>query len=311
MKRIHSIGIDVSKDTLDVSTPECKFFSVPNTKEGIDQLAESLPKEHKVYLESTGGYERLCGELLTKEGFTVELVDPLKARRFFQSQARKAKTDKLDAVALGQYGADLPTRRPKTPEEMHRQDLARARESLRDTARECRQKANAPGLAQCAKDAFLQVAQAAEAQAKAIQSQLEKELRAGEQGSRYRNLLTVPGVGPILALTLLSELPPDWENRTNAQLVSYSGLAPLDSQSGRLRKSSRLGRGNVHIKAALYTPALSVLRVHSWAKTLYDNLKTKGRTHQQAIVAIMRRLLVRALAVLKRNSPWIPNDEKA
>lgn len=304
MKSIHRIGVDVSKSTLDVRAQGKKLFRVANTPQGIAKLAEQLPERGIVYLESSGGYERLACQLLPEMGFEVRVLDPLQARRYCQSQGRKAKTDQLDATALSEFGNQIPSRPPKSPHEMEIQDLSRAREALRDTVRENRLKAGAPELMSCVKDAYLQVAAIADQQAKQIQARLEKLLKAGESATDYRNVLTVPGVGPILAMTLLSELPLGWQDSTVRQLVSYSGLAPMDNQSGKLTKASRLGRGNPHIKGALYSPACSILRSQSWARSLYSRLRSQGKKHQQAIVAVMRKLLVKAIAVLKRGSPW-------
>lgn len=300
MESIHRIGIDVGKEWLDVSLPGTRAFRVSNTHSGIEELKRQLPKG-VVYLESTGGFERLVCKILKGEGIEVRVVDPLRARRFCQSQSLKAKTDKLDAKALGQFGDKIPSRLPKTSEQMNLQDMARARESLRDTAAQYRKKASSPELAACVKQAYLRLAKAADTEAKAVQTLLMKELSKDEN---YKRVQTVPGVGPILALTLMCELPSDWRQTPVKQLVSYSGLAPMDRQSGNSKRTSRLGRGNSHLKGALHQPALSLLVCQPWARTLYDNLRSKGRNHQQAIVAVMRRLLVRAIAVLKRETPW-------
>ena len=111
-------------------------------------------------------------------------------------------------------------------------------------------------------------------------------------------------MGPATARVLLCELPEDLPERTPAQICSYCALAPLDDSSGARRGPARLGQGNRRVKAALYMAAMCAVRTQRWAKELYARLRSKGRAHQQAICAVMRRLLLRAVAVLKRGSPW-------
>ncbi len=119
--------------------------------------------------------------------------------------------------------------------------------------------------------------------------------------------MSVPGVGPVTACAVVAELPDDLSGVSTAQAAAYAGLAPLDDSSGKRDGPKTVGRGNARLKAALYMPALGLVRRPGWARDLYTRLKDKGRRHQAAIVAVMRKLLTRVVAVLKRGTPWQEN----
>ena len=89
------------------------------------------------------------------------------------------------------------------------------------------------------------------------------------------------------------------------QLSSYAGVAAMDNSSGnRILNSHVPSHGNSHLKAGLYMPAISLLATQPWAKRTYARLTGLGRTHQQAMIAIMHKLLFHIVAVLKRDSAW-------
>ena len=122
---------------------------------------------------------------------------------------------------------------------------------------------------------------------------------------RYELALTVPRVGVNLARVAICELPQDLERWSIRQISSYAGVAPLDDQSGRKNLPAKLPKHkNPHLKGALYMPAMGLIMHHPWAKTAYTRLRSRGLTHQQALIPIMHKLLFHLVAVLKRGSAW-------
>lgn len=98
----NTVGIDVSKSTLDVFIPvEERWLSLPNTAEGVEKLAQQLPKGlSKVVIEATGGLEQAALMGLSARGYTVSVVNPRVVRRYAQAVGILAKTDRLDASVL-------------------------------------------------------------------------------------------------------------------------------------------------------------------------------------------------------------------
>jgi transposase len=299
------VGIDVSKDFLDVCIDGGRPFRVPNTPEGCNALAERLPSGATVHLESSGGYERVPRRLLGAAGFQVRTHDPLKVRRMAQAKGQRGKTDALDARHLSGEGRSLTSQPEKSPEREALCDISRTIGELKATAAQLKTRAGLPALEDCARGALLRSADAIGLQVRILEKEYLGRVKASTLRQRHSLALTVPGVGPCLARVVSCELPESIEPFTDAQLTSYAGVAPIDDQSGKKKAPARIGRGNSRIKGALYMPALCCIRRQEWAKDLYARLRARGRVHQQAVVAVMRRLLLRILDVIRRGTPWV------
>lgn len=298
------VGIDVCKDHLDVSIDGSKPFRVANSPEGCELLVGRLPAGSTIHVESTGGYERIPRRFLTQAGFLVKVHDPFRVRRMAQAKARRGKTDALDAKHLAQAGPDLLAQQEKSPEREKLCDLSRLIDQLKGTATSMKLRAALPGLDAFAKTTLIEVAKNLSSHIRALEKEFVRRVKHSPLKAKYELALTVPGVGPCLARVAACELPEDLCAFTIPQLTSYAGVAPIDDESGKSRKPARIRRGNSRIKAALYMPALSCMSLQPWAKDLYARLRARGRVHQQAAVAVMRKLLMRILAVLQRGSAW-------
>jgi transposase len=305
------VGIDVSKPILDVSLDGSKVFRVSNTQEGCEELVQRLPPGSRVHLESSGGYERLARKVLRQAGFQVETHDPLKVRRFAQSQGRNGKTDALDAKHLSTNGSRIKPQEEKSDLREQLCDFSRGIQELKATASQLKVRAARPGVHPHVRAALLESANAIHGQIQKLEREFVRKVKASPLKRQYELALTVPGVGPCLARVLVSELPEDLSKFTSQQITAYAGVAPIDDTSGSKKKPARIRRGNAHLKAALYMPALSVLHSETWAREHYAKLRAKGKVHQQAAIALMRRLLTRIAAVLKRGSPWQGEPQRA
>jgi len=299
------VGIDVSLDWLDVSIDSGKAFRKPNTADGVRSLIQRLPAGSVIHLESSGGYERIPRSLLRKAGFEVRTHDPLKVKRQAQVEGRRGKTDALDARHLSNSGNLLKAQPEKSEARESLCDLSRTIQELKKAATQMTGRAARPGLATHAKNALKAAAAGLSLQAAKLEKEFVKMVKASPLADRYRLALSVQGVGPCLARVATSELPDRVHESTNAQLSSYAGIAPIDDNSGKKKAKARIRPGNAKLKAALYMPAMACVSRYEWAKDLYGRLRAKGRTHQQAIVAVMRRLLIRILDVVKRETPWV------
>lgn len=301
---IVSVGVDVAQKELVVSHCGRKPFSVRNDAQGCREFAESLPAGSVVHAEASGGYERTLCRALDQAGVACRLHNPLRVRRMAQATGSRAKTDALDASALAGCGPALPVHAPKSSERQGLCDLSRTIDSLKSDAARHKKRLGKPELDPQAREILEQAIQSLEG----ILRQAEKEFEARVERSccaeEYRLALSVPRIGPQTARAVVCELPEDAAQATPAQIASYAGLAPMDCSSGRFKGASRIGKGSARLKAALYMAAVGALKTEPWARESYARMRGRGKSHQTAIVAVMRRLLLRVHAVIKRGSPW-------
>jgi len=305
------VGIDVAKDELVVSINQGKAHAFPNVQTQIASMIRSFPKGAEVHLEASGGYERLVRQMLEEAGIKVLVHNALKAKRMAQAKGRKAKTDAVDAQGLSQWGALLPEGSVRCLERQKLADLSRAIHTLKQTAAEYKKRMDMPELDAQAVQVFQEIRADIQKRGQAAEKQLAKRLKEGAFADWYKWLLSVPSIGKVSAAILVCELPEDVVDRSSGQICSYAGLAPIDDSSGQRTGKANIGFGNARLKACLYMPALNAIKSYEWARQLYAKLRAKGKSHQTAIVAVMRRLLVRAHAVLKRGSSWQEEPLKA
>jgi len=305
------VGVDVAKDELVVSINQGKARAVANTQSAIASLIRSLPQTAEVHLEASGGYERLVRQMLEEAGIKVLVHNALKAKRMAQAKGRKAKTDAVDAQGLSQWGALLPEGSVRCLERQKLADLSRAIHTLKLTAAEYKKRMDMPELDAEAVQLFKDIRTEMLKRVRAAEKALQERLAKSSFNERYKLLQSVPGIGKVTAAILICEFPEDVAERTSAQICSYAGVAPMDDSSGKRNGQAHIGHGNSRLKGALYMPAVGALRSFEWARGLYAKLRAKGKAHQTAIVAVMRRLLVRAHAVVKRGSSWQEEPPKA
>jgi len=298
------VGIDVSKGELVVSVEGFRPFHKPNTPGGVEELIERLPVSAIVHMESSGGYERLARRMLESAGFEVRVHNPHRSLRLAQAKSIKAKTDPIDAAHLAENGRLLPVRKLKSTEREALTDLSRAIDRLKRDIGQYKKMCNAPELDEDARLTFEQAIEALGSVLKQAKATFEKRLGQSSFAGERRLAMTVPGIGPETARICICELPEDFRERASTQIASYAGLAPMDCSSGRFIGQKRLRKGNSRLKAAFYMAAMTAIFHFDWARRLYRGLRQKGKVHQAAIAAVMRRLLVRVLSVLRSGKPW-------
>lgn len=298
------IGIDVSKERLDVKIPGIKAFTCSNTLKDIEELITKLPKGLPIIMESSGGYERLATRRLRSHGYAVRLLNPKKAKQFAQAMGRNAKTDPLDATMLGLAGVVMPVPIERSHEVQGLCDHSRCINKLSKQLEAVRKQIHSPELDFVAKESLRRSEAFLHQEKKQLENEFIHRVKTSGAASNYKLMQTIPGIGPVTARVIVSELPVDINALSARQIASYAGLAPMDNTSGQCVKKKRLGTGNKHLKGAMYCPAMSCIRFQKWAGELYTKLKGKGKSHQSAMVAVMRRLLMQIVAVLKRGTPW-------
>lgn len=300
-------GIDVSKDRLDVCLlPEGEAFAVANDPEGIDSLLGRLAQASPelVVLEATGGYERPAAAAIAASGLAVAVVNPRQARDFAKATGQLAKTDRLDAGILARFAAAVRPRASAIPDEEMRAlqaILTRRRQLLEMVVAEKNRSRLAPEV----------VARRIRVHVRWLEKELDRADReldeAIERSEAWREnealLRSVPGVGPVLARTLLAELP-ELGTLGHRRLSALVGVAPLNRDSGTLRGKRAVWGGRAPVRATLYMGALVAVRHNPTLKAFYGRLLKAGKPKKVALVACMRKLLSILNAVLRDRAPW-------
>jgi len=300
------VGIDVGKDRLDVQIPGIKHFSVDNSRQGLLKLCGMLPFGVEIVLESSGGYERLAVNTLRESGFLVRILNAYLTRQAARGAGHKAKTDKLDAKFLSEGCDRVPSSGEKSSVKQALCDLSRHIQRMKLSAANSKKQRQSPGIDKHVHSSLAREIKFFESEIKRMEMEFVQLVRDSDYACAYRNVLTIPNIGPVTARVLVCELPDDLERFDGGQVSSYAGVAPLDNSSGRRIGHKNIAKGNVRIKAALYVPALGAIKSQLWARQLRQRLQDKGKSHQTIMVAIMRRLLIRVVAVLQRKTPWQP-----
>ncbi len=300
-------GIDVSKDRLDVFLlPEGEAFAVANDQQGIDSLLERLEAAHPelVVLEATAGYERPVASAIAADGIAVAVVNPRQARDFAKATGRLAKTDKIDAEVLARFAGAVGPKPSVIPDEEARAlqaILARRRQLLAMLVAEKNRLGMAPEPVAMRIRAHVRWL---EKELDRTDRDLDEAIRESETWGHNEALLrSVPGVGPVLARTLLAELP-ELGTLTHKRLSALVGVAPFNRDSGTLKGKRAVWGGRAHVRAALYMGALVATRHNPRLKEFYGRLLRAGKPKKVALVACMRKLLSILNAVVRDGAAW-------
>ena len=303
------VGIDVSKASLDVGVHQTgAFCSLRNNPAGIRSLAAHLRrlKPQLVLLEASGGYERKLLDALTSAGLPAALVNPRQLRDFARATGVLAKTDKIDALVLARFAATV---RPKLRRlsDARERDLsalqARRRQLIEMlTAEKNRLEKASPRVAREMKGHIRDL----ERRVEALDKELQDLVRSCPDWRMKEQLLRgVPGIGPVLASTLLADLP-ELGTLNRRQIAALVGVAPLNRDSGVLRGKRSVWGGRAHVRAALFMNALVASRFNPVIKAFYQRLCATGKPKKVALVACMRKLLTILNSMLRNQTSWNP-----
>jgi len=307
-------GLDVSKDHLDLHVrPAGAAARFANDDAGIAALVARLAAAapDRVVVEATGGYEAPAVAALAAAGLPVVVVNPRQARDFARATGRLAKTDALDAAALAAFAEAIrPPVRPLPDADARALAalVARRRQLVEmRTAEQNRLGLAAPGVARSIRDHI-----------RWLDRQLDRagrELAAAVEASpvwRAKDdlLRGVPGVGPVVARTLLADLP-ELGALTGKQIAALVGLAPVARDSGTRRGQRHIAGGRAGVRSALYLAALSAGRYNPALRAVRDRLRAAGKAAKVALVAVARKLLVLLNAMIRDGRPWNPELVKS
>jgi len=299
------IGIDIAKKKLDVGpTALGKLPPVvnytPRGLRGLVKALHALPESCQVICEASGGYERPLLEALWHNDIPVSLVNPSQVRSLARAQNLLAKTDKLDAALLGQFGATLKPAPTPQPSKVQTQlaEMVAYREELKvQIAAQSNRLAQLrlPMVRALAKKA-LQVLKAQLAQINV----LLKKLSASdpELKQKIQRLGQIKGVGFISAVTLLASIP-ELGSLSGPAAAALAGVAPFNCDSGSFRGQRHIRGGRPRARRTLFMVALVASRRNPILTRSYQHLIAKGKAPKVALTALMRKIIRLLNALLK------------
>lgn len=303
------VGVDVCKDHLDAYLhPIGQHWRITNDSDGIRRLKRRLARFDTalVVLEATAKYHRLAHRSLSQAGFAVAVVNPLRSRRFAEALGTRAKTDRVDARVLAILGEALgPQATPPAPEAIEiLQELVHAR-----SAATAERTALANRLA-ASQAAFLKAElgrrlKGLDRHIERLAAELTERIAADPLlARRYAILVSIPGIGPIVAASLLADLA-ELGFLDRHAIASLAGVAPFADDSGNTKGQRHIKGGRAHPRRALYWAALSAARYNPDLRACFKRLIQNGKKPKVALTAVMRKLLVLANTLLSENRLWI------
>ncbi|MGH6922989.1 MAG: IS110 family transposase [Propylenella sp.] len=302
------IGIDVSKDRLDVAVrPSGESFVVSRDAEGLDALLARLAPlaPAAVAVEATGGYETVVAASLGAAGLPLVVVNPAQVRAFAQALGRRAKTDPIDAAVIAHFVEATKPQiwpLPDADTQFLADLLARRRQIIAMmVAERQRQKRLANKRLQ---KSIARLLAALQKELSSLESDIDESVRGSPAWREKEDLLaSVPGIGKTIARTLLAELP-ELGGLDRRKVAALVGLAPWTRQSGKWKGKSFIGGGRADVRAALFLGAMVAARHNPDLKAFRDRLVAKGKPKLVALVATARKLLTILNAIIRDRQPW-------
>jgi len=306
------IGIDVAKDRLDVCVrPSGESFVVARNSAGIADLAERLKKllPRIVAIEATGGFETVVAAGLAAAGVPLVIVNPAQVRAFAQALGKRAKTDPIDAAVIAHFVEATKAQPRPLPDETTRllADLVTRRRQIVDMMAAEGQRDRRLTNKRL-KKSIVRLRKALEKELAEIDSELDDTVRGSPVWAAKEDLLSsVPGVGPVIARTLIAELP-ELGSLDRRKIAALVGLAPWTRQSGQWRGRSFIGGGRKSVRSALFMAAMVAARHNPVLKAFHDKLVVTGKPKLLALIAVARKLLIILNAIVRDKQPWQPKN---
>lgn len=307
------IGVDVSKNTLDIYCNN-KVITVSNNQTGLTEFHSLLQQEVKnsnkiamIVCEATGGYEKKLVKFAFSKSIPVHMAHPNKVRKYAESKGLLAKTDKIDACLLADYGEIMkvqPIDKMRTTEEEILVGLLKRREQLKeDKIRE---------MVRLDKDLVVSSKKSIKFHIKWLEKEITtieikiKKIRGEHESinTKIELLKSVPSIGNITACILVAFLPELGSTAGSKKIVALAGLAPYVKESGKYKGKRFIHGGRSVVRQALYMSALTSVRHYKEMSEFYLRLRDNGKTAKIALIAVARKLLTVLNSVMYRKTAW-------
>lgn len=305
------VGIDVSKDTLDVHLlPGGEHWALKNDGPEVAALAQRLIELEQpvlVVMEATNVFWQTAATALASAGLRVAVVNPRQVRDFARALGRLAKTDRIDAEVLALFARQIrpPVRALPSAACQEAAELLSRRAQLMGM-RVAEKNRLATARAKKVRHDIEATVAFLEQRLAALDEEIDQWLRRSPVDQTRVDLLTTfTGIGDHTARTLAITLP-ELGTLTSKQVGALAGLAPFARDSGAKHGKRQISGGRATVRACLYMPTLTATRFNPVIRALYQRLIQAGKHHYVAITACMRKVLVILNAMVKHNRPWQP-----
>jgi transposase len=301
------VGIDVSKDKLDVAVlGEKHTWQVENTKGGIQKLVRQMQKvcPELIVVEATGGYQRSVAEALFHAGLCVAVVNPKRVREFARASGLLAKTDKLDAFVLAEFGRKMQPRRYEGKSEAEKQlsALLVRRKQLEEMlkAEQNRLRTISPSI----RGSVERIIAILKEEKKHLEEQIQGFLKEQKVWQEQAEILdSAPGVGPVTTATLLAQLP-ELGKMDRKKIAALVGVAPMNHDSGKKRGYRKTKGGRADVRSVLYMSTLVATRYNPLIQSQYQQMLKRGKLKKVALTACMRKFLTILNAMMRDQQPF-------
>jgi transposase len=304
------VGVDVSKADLEIGVlPESRAWKVSNDGPGIQQLIDNLVtlSPSVIVIEATGGYETLVASSLAMAQLPVVVINPRHVRSFAKAIGILAKTDRIDCLVLAQYGKSVnPEPRPLKDEQAQELTamLGRRKQLVEMLTME-------KNRIDKATNGVLEYIHAHIFWLESQLQEVDKDLHDSIKNSpvwreKDKIIRSVPGAGPVLSVTLISELP-ELGILNRRQIAALVGVAPLNCDSGKHKGYRRVWGGRSLIRSILYMATLSAVRYNPVIRSFYKRLIAAGKKAKVSLTACMRKLLTIINSMVRNGSFWDQN----
>jgi len=301
------VGIDVSKDRLDVHVlPAGEAWSVSRDSAGLGELCQRLGGTARlVALEATGGYETIVAATLSSEGLPVVVVNPAQVRNFANALGQRAKTDPIDAWVIARFAEATRPEIRALPDRASRllADLVARRRQIIEMIVAERQRLHRTEPARVRKS-IERLLKALDKELASVDHDIDASVRSSPVWREKQDLMkSVPSVGPVIARTILAELP-ELGTLNHKKIAALVGLAPFTHQSGAWKGKASIAGGRSAVRTALFMGAQAAKRWNPALKAFYDRLIANGKPKMVATIAVAHKLLTILNAILRDKTPW-------
>ena len=301
------VGIDVAKERLDVAVlGERQGKQVSNTKDGIAQLLEQMQalQPELIVVEATGGYQRAVVDVLFHAGLAVAVVNPARVRQFARASGLLAKTDKLDAQVLAEFGRKMQPKRYEGKSEAEKQlsALLVRRKQLEEMlkAEQNRLRTISPSL----RGSVERIIALLKEEKKRLEEQIQEFLKEQKAWQEQAQILSsAPGVGMVTTATLLADLP-ELGKMDRKKIAALVGVAPMNYDSGKRRGYRKTKGGRTDVRSVLYMSTLVATRYNPVIQSQYQQMLKRGKLKKVALTACMRKFLTILNAMMRDQQPF-------
>jgi transposase len=301
-------GVDVGKQRLDAATHGSgETIAVANDAAGISELIAWLKAREvgRVGLEATGGYERALRSALEQAGLEVVVHQPLEVKLFARLKRWRVKNDQRDAVLIAAATAQVDA--VKAAQDQRLVELGErlsAYEQVTDQAAELKGFLESVRLKDVASLIRGQIRALERLKAKLLADIIGRIKAQPDLLARLQLLLSLPGIGPVVAATLVVRMP-ELGAMKRGQAACLLGVAPFDRESGQWKGLRFIAGGRRRPRRMLYLAALAAKRADPSLRAFAEQLRNRGKPPKVAVVAVMRKLIEAANLVLQRGQPWV------